>query len=400
MFKKINILLILLLLFITLSAVSAAEDGDMNLTSDEVITDSLAQSDFHEDISSNEEIDLNANVDLKDELLTSPVVIDNSNYGNYFYNNGTYKGSSSEITLSGSFSNKNFTFNSPVTISGSNSNKLSNSIVTLLSGASGSVVSNLKITNNRNMTYGIFLNSAGNCVIKDCIITNEGRSSYPICLGNGANYNNVTGNDLKSYGVTYGHGTRSTPGLIVSGSHYNYIADNHVEVDDANGIYLSSYSGGINRGGISNFNVIYNNTVRCNVLATSWSYNIQIIDSNIIVNITGADYNHVGVETGGEYGIVGAYYSTIVNNKIIGAKIISTGAGISAIDNSVVENNWINVTKVGRGINAGGSNVEIRNNTVYTVSGSGIYEKDEGSGLLVENNNILEISLYYFLHFY
>ena len=139
--------------------------------------------------------------------------------------------------------------------------------------------------------------------------------------------------------------------------------------------------------------MIYNNTIKSNTVirgyrGISTSGYGNIIDSNTIVNITGADYNHVGVETGGEYGIVGAYYSTIVNNKIIGAKIISTGAGISAIDNSVVENNWINVTKVGRGINAGGSNVEIRNNTVYTVSGSGIYEKDEGSGLLVENNNI------------
>lgn len=413
MVKKINILVLLLLVLLSVGAVSASEDVNL--------TDNNANSDILE-ISENsiEGADENLYSASNNEILeANSHTITQSTYLKYFDNKGNLVESTvnegDTIYLDGTLSDLKFTLTKPVNIVGTSSNNMKNSMITILSGASGSTISNLNIVNTKGDTSGVILNSASYCTIKDCVIKNTGKSSYPISIINGANYNNVTGNDLKSYGVTYGHGTRSTPGLIVSGSHYNYIADNHVEVDDANGIYLSSYSGGINRGGISNFNVIYNNTVRCNVLATSWSYNIQImgnnntiksntvirgyrgistsgygniIDSNTIVNITGADYNHIGVETGGEYGIVGAYYSTIVNNKIIGAKIISTGAGISAIDNSVVENNWINVTKVGRGINAGGSNVEIRNNTVYTVSGSGIYEKDEGSGLLVENNNI------------
>ena len=41
MFKKINIILILSLLFISVTAVSAVEDADMNLTSDEIIVDNL-----------------------------------------------------------------------------------------------------------------------------------------------------------------------------------------------------------------------------------------------------------------------------------------------------------------------------------------------------------------------
>lgn len=207
--------------------------------------------------------------------------------------------------------------------------------------------------------------------------------------------------------------------MILSGSHYNYVANNHVEADDANGIYLSSYSGGPLNGGLSNFNTIFNNTVHYNVLPTSWSYGIQImggnntiksnkviggyrgistagsgniIIENTIFNLTGADYNHLGVETGGEYAIVGSYNSVVANNTVIGAKVISTGAGITAIDGSVVENNWVNVTLKGRGIVAGGSNVTIKSNVIFTESGSGIYEKDEGSGLLIESNNITSVS--------
>ena len=428
MFKKFNILLVLLLLFISITAVSAADGGNITeLASNEAIQDNLEisvdedvsdTSDSLDDVVAIEESELN--------LSSSTHTINKNNYDKYF-NALTGELSYSDVesgdtfVLDGDFSGVNFVFNIPVNVVGSETNNMKNSMITLSGGASGSTVSGLNIINTKAETSGVLLNSAGNCVVRDCVIVNSGASSYPISVINGANYNNITGNNLKSYGVTYGHGTRSTPGLILSGSDYNYIANNYVEVDDANGIYLSSYSGGINKGGLSNFNMIYNNTVKCSdeILPTSWSYSIQImgnnntiksntvirgyrgistagtgniIDGNTIINITGADYNHIGVETGGEYGIVGAYYSTITNNKIIGAKIISTGAGISAIDNSVVENNWVNVTKVGRGINAGGSNVIVRNNTVYTVSGSGIYEKDEGSGLLVENNNVVSDS--------
>ena len=203
--------------------------------------------------------------------------------------------------------------------------------------------------------------------------------------------------------------------MLLSSSHYNYVANNHVEADDANGIYLSSYSGGPLIGGNSNFNTIYNNTVHYNVLPTSWAYGIQImgnnntirsntviggyrgvstagsgnvITDNQIINLTGADYNHPGIESGGEYGIVASYGSFVANNNIVNAKVISTGSGISAIDNSIVEDNFVDVTLKGRGIVASGSNVVIRNNVVKTELGSGIYEKDEGSGLLVDANNI------------
>ncbi|WP_296883615.1 right-handed parallel beta-helix repeat-containing protein [uncultured Methanobrevibacter sp.] len=429
MIKKFNIFLVLLLLFISVAAVSAVDNENMTeMGSNEAIQDTLEVS-VDEDINyaSDNSVD-EVSINESDLLSSSSFTITESNYDQYFNSrNGELVSSDVKsgdtIILDGSFSKKNFIVNIPVNIVGSSSNDLKNSMVFLKSGASKSTVSNLNIANSASGKAGVVLDGADYCIVKDCIISNTGAGSYPISVINGANYNNVTGNNLKGYGISYGHGTRSTPGLIVSGSHYNYIANNYVEVDDANGIYLSSYSGESddklirNNGGISNFNVIYNNTVKCNekILPTSWCWLIQIMGNNntiksntvirgyrgittagsgniivgnTIINITGADFNHLGVETGGEYGIVGAYQSTVINNTVIGAKIISTGAGISAIDNSVVENNWVNITKVGKGINLAGSNVVVRNNTVYTVSGSGIYEKDEGSGLLVENNYV------------
>ena len=413
MIKKINILILFLLLLISLGAVSAADD--FNITDDKTNSDILEISDENAYAVHDEEIALKA----------SSHTVTQDNYGKYFDSKGNMIDSvvndGDTLNLDGSLSGLTLNINKKVNVVGTSTNSMKNSMITLLGGASGSSVSNLNIANTKGETYGIFLNSASNCVIKDCIIKNTGRASYCICLANGANHNNVTGNDLKCYGITYGHGTRSTPTLILSGSHYNYVADNKVEADDANGIYLSSYAGGPLKGGESNFNVIYNNTVKCNeeILPTSWSYNIQvmgnnntiksnkvirgyrgisaagsgnIIMDNFVINLTGADYNHLNVETGGEYAIVGSYNSQVINNTVIGCKVIATGAGISVIDNSVVEHNWINISSKGRGITAAGSNVTIKDDVVITESGSGIYEKDEGSRLLVDGNNITSVS--------
>ena len=132
----------------SVAAVSAVDDVNDTVGSDEVIADSL-ESDYPEDVSLSVD-------DVQEDVSASPVTINSGNYNTYFDSNGKYKGDSSDLVFSGSFSGKNFTFEKPVTISGSGSS-FSNSIFTLLSGASGSTVSNLKITNNKDLTYGIFL---------------------------------------------------------------------------------------------------------------------------------------------------------------------------------------------------------------------------------------------------
>ena len=407
MVKKINFILVLLLLLVSIGAVSATDDlndtiaSDNNAIQDESMADEVLASDIDEVVASGSH------------------TIDKTNYYNYFDSNGELKDSSisdgDTINLDGDFSDINFVFNRPINIVGTSTNNLRGCTVTLNSGASGSSISTLNIFNSAQYEYGIFLNGATNCLVQGCFVNNTGASAYAICLGNGANYNNVTNNDFHAYGITYGHGTRSTSPMLISGSDYNNITNNNITCWDANGIYLSSFSGGPLLGGASNFNLIYNNTIKYCVLPTSWSYGIQVMGSNNtigsnkvigayrgistsgsgnmiignqIINITGADYNDPDNEIGGEAGIVGSYKSLIKDNIIVHARIIQSGAGITSLDYSTVENNYVDVLYKGSGINPQGSNINILRNNISTVSGAGILSNTYSFNITIDSNNI------------
>ena len=248
MFKKINILLVLLLLLVSVGAVSAADDlNDTIASDDKAVLEEVATD------------DVSTSVEEDEVVSSSSHTVNSSNYGTYFGSDGEVTSSVNSgdtISLDGDFSNKNFTFRVPVNVVGTSSNNMKNSVFTFYGGASGSNISNLNIANNKMYHYGIFLNGASNCVISGCTIKNSATSAYAICVANGANYNNVTDNDLATSGVKEGYTTWSTTPLLLSGAHYNYIANNHVSCGDTNAIYLSSYPGGPLKGGNSNFNVI------------------------------------------------------------------------------------------------------------------------------------------------
>ena len=206
--------------------------------------------------------------------------MNSSTYSNYF-NKGNFISSSinagDTLQIDGNFKDTNFTFRNPVKIVGTSTNNMKNCVFSFYEGASGSTISNLKITNTKTYYYGIFLNGASNCTIQGCIINNTGSSSYTICVANNANYNTVSNNVLNTYGSTYGHGTRSTPPVLLCNAHYNHIENNYITCEDANAIYLSSFEGGPLKGGVSTFNTIFNNTIKYTVLPTSWAYGIQVM---------------------------------------------------------------------------------------------------------------------------
>ena len=417
MMKKFKfILLILLLLFVSISAVSAIDDTNMNITSN----DEVETLDVDEVVYPCEDESLCS--DSSDEILSEgSVTVNPQNYLSYFDKNGNVQStinSGDTVKLEGSFSKVNFIFNKKVNVEGTSSCFLSGCTVKLLSGASGSSISNLKIRNYAEYAQGICLDDADNCVVQNCFINNTGQSSYCICLGNNANNNRIINNQLCCYGETYGHNTRSTPPLVLFGSHNNYIANNHIECDDANGIYFSNYGGGPFSGGESNYNTVFNNTVKYNVLPTSWSYGIQVmgsynkIDSNTVigayrgistvtsyfggnnitnnrvVNIVGNDFS-TGRASGGENAIVGTYNSVIKNNRVENASIMASGSGISALDNSIVENNYVQIIDFpGKGISAYGNNIQVRNNVIFTSSGIGIFQQGAYINLIVDSNNI------------
>lgn len=413
MFKKINFILVLLLLLVSVGAVSAADDLNETVGSDGAVFDEISSEDA---LTSNDDGETYSSE-------SSSYTVNASNYNTYFNSKGEATSSVKSgdiINIDGKFNNKNFTFKTPVNIIGAESNDLKNCVFTFYGEASGSNISSLKIANTLDYHYGIFLNGANNCLITGCDIYNKGQSSYTVCVANNANYNNVTNNKLATWGVREGYASWSIPPVVLTGAHYNYIANNDINCGDVNGIYLSSFSGGPLKGGYSNFNMIYNNTIKYNVLPTSWAYGIQlmglnntakankiigaylgisagqnsIVIDNFIINLTGADYNNPGVEIGGGTAISAAANSIVRNNSIINAKVMTTGSGITVSDNCVVENNNIEVKLNGVGISVMGSNILVKNNTVKTEGGAGITNYGGGSAsalnnLTVNSNNIV-----------
>ena len=393
MFKKINMISVLLfILIISLGAVSAADDSNETIGTD--------------DVSQSGEV-----------LAASEYTVTPSNYGNYFSNSGELIGSAvndgDTITLAGDFSDKDFIINKKITLTSSGST-ISNGIVKLTSGASGSVIHDLKIRNTENYHQGIYLLGATNCEIFNNDIINKGQSSYAITLIEGADYNHVYSNKVRCQGADYGHGTRSTSVILLGRANNNVIEYNDVKSDDANAIYLSSYSGGEFKGGESYNNIIRFNTIQYMVNVTSWAYGIQLMGGNntvesnkiygayrgvsssnfplnkIINNtiyITGYDFSS-GALSGGDYGIALAANATVKDNTIIG---LFVGAGISVGDYSVVDNNFVNASK-GYAVEATGDNVQIINNELYTVSSAGVHQQGKYEGIVVDRNVIISES--------
>ena len=394
MIKKLNMILILLLLvFVSLGAVSAADDANETLAINEISDDG-------------------------GEILSAEYTVTPSNYNQYFSSAtgaliDSKVNAGDTITLSGEFSSKNFTITKNITLQGSGAT-IKNGIVKLTKTASGSVIRDLKIINVGDKLQGIYINGATNCLIDNNVINNTGISSYPICLNEGSDFNNITNNVLQTMGDAYGHGTRSTSIIVLGSADNNYIAGNTLYCDDANGIYLSSYAGGDFKGGESYNNYIYNNDIYYLVNTTSWAYAIQMMggnntaDSNRIykayrgisssnfpsnkainnvIYVAGTDFSTHAV-TGGDYGIALASNATIRNNTINGMFV---GAGISAGDGSVIENNFINATK-GYGMDISANDVVIRENEIYTTASAGIHQQGKYEGIVVDRNVIVSDS--------
>lgn len=398
--KKINLILILLLLiFISLGAVSAADD---NATNDTV------------SISEVDTVDINEIDDSGEILSANEYTVTPSNYNHYFSSGGLSNVNDGDtLVLSGDFSKKKIVIDKNITLAGAGCT-LTNCVVKILPSGSGTEVCDLKIRNNGDSLQGIYLNGASNCYIHDNDIFNIGVASYTIYLNKGSNFNTIANNTLETQGMTYGHGTRSTSIIVLNGANNNNIAENTIFSDDANAIYLSNYASGEFKGGDSFNNIIYKNNITYTVIPSSWGYAIQLmggnntVDSNIIngayrgissnsnpgnkainniIFIQGRDFS-TNASTGGDYGIALSSNALIKNNTITG---MFTAAAISASDNSTVEGNTIDASK-GYAINAIGNNVVIKDNEAHTVGSAVIFQEGKCSGIVVDNNVLVSQS--------
>ena len=346
-------------------------------------------------------------------IANTQYTITEDNYNNYFDDEGIMQSVISNgdtLILSGNFNQKNFIINKNVTVNGENV-LIQQGTVALINSASGSVISNLKIINDGTNLQGIFLDGATNCLIKNNNISSKGSSSFPIALNPGSNYNTISNNYLVAGGFNTETSTKSTCTLVLGDAHYNTIKNNFLQVDDANAIYLSAYGSGSFVGGVCNYNEIYNNTIKCNIIPTSWCYGIQIMGSNNkadsnrvigtyrgisggdktnitnnqLINITGKNFA-TGELVGGDYAIISGSNSIISNNTLTNCLVES--AGVYVTDNSIVKDNNINIHGLAYGINANGNNVQITNNDVKTTTGACVYQAGKLSGLFVDDNNL------------
>ncbi|MCR5026409.1 MAG: hypothetical protein K6A34_03075 [Methanobrevibacter sp.] len=274
----------------------------------------------------------------------------------------------------GTFSDRTFRINVPVNIVGSNC-LLQNCPVILAEGASGSNLTGLHIVNTNS--FGVLF-EASNCTFKDSSIYSTGPSSFNIILNTNACHNTIVNNHLKAGSYKEESLTKSVSNIVLGGAHNNYIANNYLEFEDANSIYLSKWGSGVYfDGGISDNNVIFNNTLRCIVVPTSWCYAIQVfgsgnrIDSNriigayrgisgddnttivnnVLVNLTGKDYDTYSL-TGAEFGIVTGSNSIIQNNSVSNSVIFN--AAIYGGSYSTISNNYVDVVGNAHGIEAMG----------------------------------------------
>lgn len=311
------------------------------------------------------------------------------------------------INLIGTFSDRTFRINIPVNIVGSNC-LLKNCRFFIAEGASGSNLTGLHIVNDNS--FGILF-EASNCTLKDSSIYSTGPSSYNIILNTNACYNTIINNYLKAGSYKEESLTKSVSNIVVGGAHHNYIANNYLEFEDANSIYLSQWGSNYFDGGISNYNVIFNNTLKCVVVPTSWCYAIQIygsenrVDSNrvigayrgisgddnttivnnVLVNLTGKDYTTYSL-TGAEFGIITGSNSIIQNNTIKNSVIFNSA--VYGGSHSTISNNHIDVSGNAHGIEAMGDDINVSDNVISVTSGSGIYQVGKYSGLFIANNNI------------
>ena len=319
------------------------------------------------------------------------------------------------LDFSGSFSNRNFIINIPLTLTSTDGTaKFTNCAFTFIKGSDGSNISNLdaKQIKNEN-TPVIEAAHVNNLTFTNNTIFSNQSKSFPM------SFTNVTGinlfnNTVQSNSFNSNVGQPSV--IVFFGASYCNVSGNTVILNDSNGIYFCTFGSGGESGQNSEnsmfSNYIFNNTLySIRALPSSFGYPIQVMGrDNIILNNTIHDA-YVGISctsTGNQiigntiYNIHGAYLSSateeqgggypiyvnkgciIQDNLIYDSNLKETNAAIGAGENSIVSGNTIrNVTGVG--VRFTGSNIDFVDNSV-NVTGEGAIVTGNSSDIRIDGN--------------
>ncbi len=336
--------------------------------------------------------------DSKTKLSDNSVIlITDSSYSNYFdlSNDGAIK----EGTLKdgdtlriGNVSGKIFAITKQLNILPiSDGDTMSDCLIRLLEGSSGSTLANLRIVNRNEKVKsyylcGIHIMNSYNNTILNLTINNTQMKCYGIIMSN-ASYNKIINNTIV---------TGQATAVPMTGSSYNLFEGNYLETYNTNMIYYCMYGNGdfYPREDLEKChdNVIANNyfTSR-NGIYDSYCYALCLMaeagGSNTIIanNTFNNTFRPISVSTPD---------TLIINNTILNvggeAGIIVDGDNVSIISNNVsthkVEGYQWNKDGDVVGIYTLGSNAKIINNTISTVETNGI--RSMGDSSFIVGNDI------------
>ncbi|MDR0911548.1 MAG: right-handed parallel beta-helix repeat-containing protein [Methanobrevibacter sp.] len=302
-------------------------------------------------------------IDLNDDL-----------YSSYFDDDGNILTDSlsdgDTLKINGDINNKKFIISKSLNVVGSGDGKLYNSSIKVLSGGSGTNISNLNFENYKDDVYGVYLFNSTNNMISNCnfLMTSKG-SGYGVVLAY-SNYNIIKSNNftMNLHSFDSGMDPRASSGIVLGGSSYNTIERNILSSNGSNPIYLSGYGFLDFSTGKSEFNNIIYNTVYSGT--TTWCYAIQIMGNYNNISYNNVNKGNRGISDSGSYNIISFNNVSYSTNGIIGG------------NNGLIFNNNINGVGNDLGIQIG-SNSKVYDNTISVIN---------GNALKISNSNNVNIS--------
>ena len=354
-------------------------------------------------------------------------IVSSNNYSKYFDKNGILKGTIvpeyATLDLSGNFFNKNFIFTAPCHITSSYGAKLTNCMIKFenMTASGRSSVSSLHIRNSEEWVAGVYLLNSRNVDVYGNDIFCTGANGNPVRVIY-SNYSSIFNNKLETNFTGYMNLSWKRAGILLGDSHYNNIYSNDVTIKDSNPIYLTTY--GFEK---SNYNVIFNNTVRSSAISedsglsnpSAWAYGIHlmgdfnqalnntihnvyrgidsegsfnILSGNIIFNLTGGYFEGNDGTEGGDYGIHASYDNIVANNTIFNSKL--TGSAIYLMPNNTAYGNIIyNIGgHSGLELNNYADNCHVYDNIFDVPLSNPIYLFGRMNNVTIENNILSSVN--------
>ena len=314
-YKKVGLLL--LILFVGISVVSASDDFDDNTLEQTYESQQVTESNSYDNIENT-----NINENLNDDEDTTPVTVTNANYDAVMGSLSNYD----TITFDDTFTGKTMNINAPVTITATSTAQFTDSQISIT--VSGVTISNLNIENTNIDGSVITATNVNNIILDSNTIVTNNENNYEKAIGitfNNVNESNITNNIITVSGYPQNLGWDNSTGVWLSESQVTgiYMSQvNYINVTD-NTLTVTN----------SSTPIPDNTTIEAITLKTNSNY-VNITDNSI--DVSGSNYVY-GISLSNVVN-----YAYIANNGIL----IFSNNYINAIQldktkHSVVYNNEI-----------------------------------------------------------